>query len=95
MGQACKPRCPHSCRVRRTSWISPRHTISWLRWFRGEAEQPISVPQPKKEQRTLGFNPVTAATAAGLLMDADELQKIADLLWERKQVILYGPPGTG
>jgi 5-methylcytosine-specific restriction enzyme B len=54
-----------------------------------------TVREIKKEQRTLGFNPVTAATAAGLLMDADELQEIADLLWERKQVIFYGPPGTG
>jgi len=45
-----------------------------------------TVPEIKKEQRTLGFNPVTAAAAAGLLMDVDELQKIADLLWERKQL---------
>jgi 5-methylcytosine-specific restriction protein B len=60
-----------------------------------EAEQPPFVPLPKKEQRTLGFNPVTAAAVSDLLIDAAELQKIADLLWERKQVILYGPPGTG
>jgi 5-methylcytosine-specific restriction protein B len=54
-----------------------------------------TVPEIRKEQRTLGFNPVTAAAAADLLMDSGELQEIADLLWERKQVIFYGPPGTG
>jgi 5-methylcytosine-specific restriction protein B len=40
------------------------------------------VPEIKKEQRTLGFSPVTAAAAADLLMDAGELQKIADQLTE-------------
>ena len=49
----------------------------------------------EKEQRSLRFNPVTAAAAADLLMDQAELKQIADLLWERKQVIFYGPPGTG
>jgi 5-methylcytosine-specific restriction protein B len=58
-------------------------------------ETPGPVREIKKEQRTLRFNPVTAATATDLLMDAGELQKIADLLWERKQLIFYGPPGTG
>ena len=38
-----------------------------------------------KEQRALSFNPVTAETAADLLMDRVELQKIADLLWERSR----------
>lgn len=36
----------------------------------------------EKSQRTLGLRPVTA----DLLMDAAELDKIRDLLWERKQV---------
>jgi hypothetical protein len=59
------------------------------------AEKPAaSVPEPKQEQRTLGFSPVTAEVAADLLMDQAELQKIAELLWERKQVIFYGPPGS-
>jgi 5-methylcytosine-specific restriction enzyme B len=58
-------------------------------------ESATSVREIEKEQRTLSFNPVTAATAKELLMDQAELQKIADLLWERKQVIFYGPPGTG
>jgi 5-methylcytosine-specific restriction protein B len=53
------------------------------------------VRELKKEQRTLSFNPVTVEAAADLLMNADELRKIADMLWERKQVIFYGPPGTG
>lgn len=51
--------------------------------------------ETEKEQRALGFNPVTSDTVKKLLMTPDELQRIADLLWERKQVILYGPPGTG
>jgi 5-methylcytosine-specific restriction protein B len=58
-------------------------------------EPPGPVPEPKKEQRTLSFNSVTAEAAADLLMDRTELQKVAELLWERKQVIFYGPPGTG
>jgi 5-methylcytosine-specific restriction protein B len=62
---------------------------------RKPVEAAESVREIEKEQRTLGFNSVTAATAADLLMDTAELQKIADLLWERKQVIFYGPPGTG
>ena len=58
-------------------------------------ESPPPVRVIEKEQRSLSFNPVTAAAAADLLMDQAELQQIADLLWERKQVIFYGPPGTG
>ncbi len=59
-------------------------------------EEPAAfVPEPKKEQRTLSFNSLTAEAAADLLMDQAELQKITELLWERKQVIFYGPPGTG
>ena len=60
-----------------------------------QTEAAGTVPEIRKEQRTLGFNPVTTAAAEGLLMDAGELQKIADLLRERKQLIFYGPPGTG
>ena len=37
----------------------------------------------EKPQRTLGLSPVTAELAADLLMDAAELEKIRDLLWER------------
>jgi 5-methylcytosine-specific restriction enzyme B len=62
---------------------------------RAAGEPAASVPEPKQEQRTPGFSPVTAEVAADLLMDQAELQKIAELLWERKQVIFYGPPGTG
>jgi DNA replication protein DnaC len=49
----------------------------------------------EKEHRTLRFSPVTIEAVADLLIGQAELQKIADLLWERKQVIFYGPPGTG
>jgi len=58
-------------------------------------ESAASVRENSKEQRTLTFRPVSAATAVDLLMDPDDLQQIADLLWERKQLIFYGPPGTG
>jgi 5-methylcytosine-specific restriction enzyme B len=58
-------------------------------------ESAAPVREIQKEQRSLSFNPVTAAAAADLLMDQGELRKIAELLWERKQVIFYGPPGTG
>jgi 5-methylcytosine-specific restriction protein B len=58
-------------------------------------ESAASSREIEKEQRTLSFNPVTAAAAEDVLIDAAELRKIADLLWERKQVIFYGPPGTG
>lgn len=48
----------------------------------------------EKPQRTLSLGPVTAELAADLLMDAAELEKIRDPLWERRQVIFHGPPGT-
>ena len=48
---------------------------------------------PEPTRRELAFNPVILDFAERLLMDQAELVKIADLLWERKQIILYGPPG--
>ncbi len=62
---------------------------------RGAEEKPPSVRTIEKPQRTLSLRPVTAELAANLLMDAAELEKIRDLLWERRQVIFHGPPGTG
>jgi 5-methylcytosine-specific restriction protein B len=62
---------------------------------RRDEEKPPSVRITEKPQRTLSLSPVTAELAADLLMDAAELEKIRDLLWERKQVIFHGPPGTG
>jgi 5-methylcytosine-specific restriction protein B len=56
---------------------------------------PPSVRDKDKEPPKLTFTPVTTDLANSLLMDQNELEKIADLLWERKQVIFYGPPGTG
>jgi 5-methylcytosine-specific restriction protein B len=58
----------------------------------GSAESAPTVRDIEKEHRTLRFNPVTTEAAADLLMDQADLQKITDLLWERKQVIFYGPP---
>jgi 5-methylcytosine-specific restriction enzyme B len=55
----------------------------------------VPPPPPETPKRVLAFNPVTPAIAESLLMDQAELAKIVDLLWERKQVILFGPPGTG
>jgi Cdc6-like AAA superfamily ATPase len=49
----------------------------------------------ERPRRPLGFNPVVLDFAERLLMDQAELVKIADLLWERKQIIFYGPLGTG
>ncbi|MCP2337362.1 McrB family protein [Actinomadura rupiterrae] len=45
--------------------------------------------------RELSFEKVTDDLAEELNIDISYLQEIADLLWERKQVILHGPPGTG
>ena len=50
---------------------------------------------PELPKRPLAFNPVTDAIAEDLLMNRAELAKIVDLLWERKQIIFYGPSGTG
>ncbi|HLI38166.1 MAG TPA: hypothetical protein VKV80_12630 [Streptosporangiaceae bacterium] len=62
---------------------------------RRDEETPPSVRAIERPQRTLSLCPVTAELARDLLMDAAELEKIADLLWERRQVIFSGPPGTG
>src|SRR5690606_7862169 len=45
--------------------------------------------------RQLAFPEVSEALADDLLIERDQLQRLADLLWENKQLILYGPPGTG
>jgi 5-methylcytosine-specific restriction protein B len=53
---------------------------------------PAAAPAP---QRELAFHPVTSALADELLLDRAELEMVADLLWERRQIVLCGPPGTG
>jgi 5-methylcytosine-specific restriction protein B len=53
-------------------------------------EPPTKVAEPVR--RELGFNSVTPEFAQNLLMGRAELAKIVDLLWERKQIIFYGPP---
>jgi 5-methylcytosine-specific restriction protein B len=50
----------------------------------------VAVPQ-----RELAFHPVSEELAGELLLDRGELETITDLLWERKQIVLFGPPGTG
>jgi 5-methylcytosine-specific restriction enzyme B len=56
----------------------------------------LATPLPAvEEQPVLSLRPVSPEIAEDLLMDQEELQKIADLLWERRQVIFFGPPGTG
>jgi 5-methylcytosine-specific restriction protein B len=42
-----------------------------------------------------GFRPVAAELGDELLVGQEWLQEQADLLWERRQVIFYGPPDTG
>jgi 5-methylcytosine-specific restriction protein B len=56
-------------------------------------EPPTTSAEPAR--RELGFNLITPGFAQDLLMGEAELAKIVDLLWERKQIILFGPPGTG
>ena len=46
-------------------------------------------------QREMAFHPVTDELAGELLLDRGELETIAELLWERRQIVLFGPPGTG
>jgi 5-methylcytosine-specific restriction protein B len=58
------------------------------------AETPIQAPA-EPPRRSLEFHALTAQVADRLLMEQGELQKITDLLWERRQIILYGPSGTG
>ncbi len=50
----------------------------------------VAVPQ-----RELAFHPVTDELAEDLLLGRGELETISELLWERKQIVLFGPPGTG
>lgn len=45
--------------------------------------------------RELEFPEVGQSLADEILVERDQLQRLADLLWENKQLILYGPPGTG
>ncbi|SCL16205.1 5-methylcytosine-specific restriction enzyme B [Micromonospora nigra] len=53
-------------------------------------EQPV--PQPAPEAR---LAEVTDRTAVDLLTDLGWLSDLRELLAERRQVILFGPPGTG
>lgn len=59
-----------------------------------ELDVQVVAPAPAP-QRELAFPDITAILADDLLMDRDWLQDLTDLLWERKQIILFGPPGTG
>ncbi|MHB1430531.1 MAG: McrB family protein [Streptosporangiaceae bacterium] len=56
--------------------------------------EPVALA-PLPPPRSLAFTPITDEFANSLLLDRNELAKMADLLWERRQVILFGPPGTG
>lgn len=63
-----------------------------------ERPEPERKPLPPAEppvQRKLAFNEITEEFAAGLLLERAELAAIADLLWERRQIVLHGPSGTG
>ena len=61
----------------------------------GHEPKPAPPPTALPAQRSLAFQEITPEFAASLLLDRDELAKIADLLWERRQIVLFGPPGTG
>ncbi len=60
--------------------------------FRASDRPATAVAVP---QRELAFHPVTDELAEELLLDRGEFETIAELLWERKQIVLFGPPGTG
>lgn len=55
----------------------------------------LIAPDVQPLRRKLAFRPVTAELGYDLYMDRAELARIVDLLWERRQIILHGPPGTG
>lgn len=56
----------------------------------------VTIEDPAVEpQRELAFPTITEEAAARLLVERDWLQAQADLLWEYKQLIFHGPPGTG
>src|SRR5262249_26818132 len=50
----------------------------------------LIAPVPPLPRPELAFRPVTGEFAYDVYMDRAELAKIVDLLWERKQIILYG-----
>lgn len=55
----------------------------------------VSASAPAREG-TLAFPPVTPELVDDLMIaDPNWLERLANLLWHRKHVILYGPPGTG
>ncbi|MEC3977955.1 McrB family protein [Amycolatopsis sp. H20-H5] len=56
----------------------------------------VSITEPATEsQRPLEFPQILAEDANSLLVDHDWLTKQAELLWEYKQLVFHGPPGTG
>jgi len=56
----------------------------------------VAIGDPAVEpQRELAFRPITEEAAKPLLIDQSWLQMQADLLWEYKQLMFHGPPGTG
>jgi 5-methylcytosine-specific restriction protein B len=54
----------------------------------------VDAPAPAP-QRDLEFRPVNEELANDLMIEQKWLQRLANLLWHRQQLILYGPPGTG
>jgi hypothetical protein len=87
-----------SCRSGRTSdvrWYNAEDPIDGSELVpRGGEERPPSVRMTERPQRTLSLRPVIAELAADLLMDAGELDKIRDLLWERKAEKPAGYPNA-
>lgn len=59
------------------------------------AQAPSGMPAPPDPAGPLPLRSVTSELAAGLHLDAGWLQEFVDLLAERRQAILFGPPGTG
>lgn len=59
-----------------------------------EAETGLEQTQPVQLSRC-SFPPATQTLAESVFMDSTWLQKQLDLIERRRQIILFGPPGTG
>ncbi len=80
----------------------PAHALDWIL---SEASRVTAAPKPEEpgpsdpprdtETPTALLPAVAASTADSVYLPVTMLQEIVDLLSEKRQVILHGPPGTG
>lgn len=58
----------------------------------------LGIEEPKRDPdatKELAFRPITDELCQAVFMDRAWLQRQAELLWDQKQLIFHGPPGTG